>query len=282
VLLKENQSMKKYIKLKNAMDALLNIYNLNFSEKKYNDWPWKKIKRYLLSFVNSIFDPVESRCAYLIKDKKLNLVIDIGIKNISLPGIEIDKEEIRILIDVFDLLKQEADRSIIHFAIKKLNTHTNIVRDEVYSDSFFKSDPQILYELFERHLLPQIKKSDDKNTELFKKLDLFLETEPVNMDKIILLIRKIIKHNNVSGEDALILIDELKSVKRYLYNRAVDEFLFKEMKKISFNAIKTDKAVNIKHNYSSLNAQSYSLITVEPSSLFAQKLIDSCNDQRQL
>jgi hypothetical protein len=271
--------MEKNIKLRNAMDALLTIYNLNFSEKKSKDWPWKKMKQHLLSFSNSIFDPDKNQCTYQIGEKKLNLVIDMGTNNISLPGIKIDKDEIRLLLESFDMLKQEVDHNIIHFSIKELNTHTNIVREEEFPYGFFKSESQILYELIERYLSSPAQKNDRKNIKLFIRLNSFLNTEPVNVDAIILLTNEIIKHNKVSDIDASAILDELKSVKQYLCDRKDDESIFKQMKKMSFNAIKTYKAVNVKHDYSILNAQSYSLITVEPDSLFAQKLIVSCKNR---
>ena len=214
--------MKNFSELKEAMMSLLDIYNLNLDLQKPEDWPWKKIKRNLNLFLNSIFDRVQQRCCYRISEKKMLITIDANKSLITLPPIQTGMEEINMIYDLFDLLKQEVDMDLIHFVVKELNTHIQVEREEKYPDDYFKSDNQIFYEFFEKQLHPLINTSDDKktkNTKLLSILYSFLKHDSMDIDLIDPILSKITGYNEVPAEETSKLFDELEKTKEYIYNR---------------------------------------------------------------
>jgi len=268
--------MKNFSELKEAMMSLLDIYNLNLDLQKPEDWPWKKIKRNLNLFLNSIFDRVQQRCCYRISEKKMLITIDANKSLITLPPIQTGMEEINMIYDLFDLLKQEVDMDLIHFVVKELNTHIQVEREEKYPDDYFKSDNQIFYEFFEKQLHPLINTSDDKktkNTKLLSILYSFLKHDSMDIDLIDPILSKITGYNEVPAEETSKLFDELEKTKEYIYNRNSEPNLFNQMQYLSYKTIKKTTPIKKKQSYSNLYAQNYSLLTVDPCTQFAKKLI---------
>jgi len=268
--------MKKFSDLKEAMMSLLDIYNLKLDIQKPEDWPCKKINRNLNLFLNSIFDRLQQRCCYRISEKKMFITINANKNLITLPPIQTGVEEIKMIYDLFDLLKQEVDMDLIHFVIKELNTHIQIEREEKYPDDYFKSDNQIFYEFFGKHLHPLINTSDDKNTKNTKLLSIlysFLKPQSIDINLIDPIISEITGYNEVPAEETSKLFDELEKTKEYIYNRNSEPNLFNQMQDLSYKTIKRTTLIEKKQAYSNLYAQNYSLLTVDPCTQFAKKSI---------
>jgi len=257
--------MKKNVSLIKAMEALLYIYNLELDLKDTDKWVWKNIKDNIEVFANLIFTPIHNRkCNYTIEEQKLYigpLPLTVGVK------------EIMNLYLLLDCLRQEVHLDLIHFIISQLRSETSVSRDDKDLECHSgKSDTQNLYEVFRQDILSLIENSDETTQKLVDQLFACINEYEKNFEQIKFILRKLFNHHNIPRKKSAPAMYTALMVIKYLKKRKNESLILNEMYKASFNSMKKGISSNKYYEYSQLNTQVYTHMSVSFKSKFAKKI----------